>query len=109
MVKAERDLSNNLQHISSDRATFISEEHVRIVNVNTTIWPLLKKLWALLLVASLAVVMFTSHERALGIALGLLLAAVVFMVVDTLAEKRTLIYGQQLEMAKKAISEAGTQ
>lgn len=99
MIKAERDLSAKLQQLNNDQPAFILEEKTRVEMLNHSIWPALKLLWTVLIIGSLSTVLLIENETVKGIAMGLLLAATVFMVVDVLAEKRAVIYAQHLATA----------
>ena len=101
MVKGGIDINKNIALIELDTVGFIATEIERVSNMNQTIWPTLKILWAMMIITSLGVIFFVNHEVVKGVTLAIFLGASIFMVIDILAEKRALIYEEKLRIAAK--------
>lgn len=99
MIKAEHDMAKKINHYQQSPQHFLLNEQTRIAKVNT-LWSKLKILWAILIISSLALLLFSHNEWVKGGALALILGSSMFLVIDMLAEQRALIYQEQLHHKK---------
>lgn len=76
----------------------VQAEVERMAKVNAN-WMHLKAVWTVLILVGMGVVFGVKHETWEGVALGLLLIGALGFVVDHTAERRALIYAQQLQVS----------
>lgn len=67
------------------------------VNAN---WPRLKLAYAIIVVISLALFFLVNKDWVTGLALALILICSILLAVDVFAQKRAIIYTEQIRLIK---------
>jgi hypothetical protein len=99
-ARSRRQAASFAELAASDPAQLAAEELPRMARVNAN-WPRVKALWGVTIVLSLATLLGVRNEGARGTALVFLATASVLMVIDTLAERRALVYTAHLRALER--------
>lgn len=94
-VKSEKDIVRLTSAYEVNQQETLAEESKRMEKVNAN-WIRIKAVWAILLVIGVLIIFLVNRDMWTGVALGLLLFGTLGFVVDTIAEKRAVIYAQEV-------------
>jgi drug/metabolite transporter (DMT)-like permease len=88
------------QSYQADQKAFIEQELPRMEKVMQN-FTRLKMSWAIIIIIGLLFIFFIKKDWLSGISLSLILICAIFLIVDTLAERRAEIYIEQIKMIQQ--------
>ena len=81
----------------ADKPAFAAQEEARMQKVNAN-WPRLKLAYAVIIVISLGLFFLVKKDWMTGLTLALILVCAILLIVDVFAEKRAIIYTEQIKL-----------
>lgn len=100
-VRSQRQIDTYTAQYASAPAELLATEVPRMETVNAN-WSRLKMAWAVLALVALGLVFAGGREWTTGLGAALLFLAGMIMLIDVLAERRALVYAEQLtELARQ--------
>jgi hypothetical protein len=95
--RTNKQISELTNLYQSDKHAFAAQEQSRMKKVNAN-WPRLKLAYAVIIIISLGLILFLNKDWATGLALALILICSILLIVDVFAEKRAIIYTDQIKL-----------
>jgi predicted transporter len=80
-----------------DKQAFAAQEEARMQKVNAN-WPRLKLSYAVIIFISLGLFFLVKKDWMTGLTLALILICSMLLIVDVFAEKRAIIYTEQIKL-----------
>lgn len=97
--RTHKQISELTTIYQSDKQAFAAQEQSRMEKVNAN-WPRLKLAYAIIVVISLALFFLVNKDWVTGLALALILICSILLAVDVFAQKRAIIYTEQIRLIK---------
>jgi len=95
--RTNKQISELTSLYQSDKQAFAAQEQSRMEKVNAN-WPRLKLAYAIIVIISLALFFIVKKDWVTGLALALILICAFLLIVDVFAEKRAIIYTEQIKL-----------
>ena len=95
--RTHKQISELTNLYQSDKQAFAAQEQSRMEKVNAN-WPRLKLAYAIIVIISLALFFIVKKDWVTGLALALILICAFLLIVDVFAEKRAIIYTEQIKL-----------
>ena len=95
--RTNKQISELTNLYQSDKQAYAAQEQSRMEKVNAN-WPRLKLVYAVIILISLGLFFFVKKDWCTGLALALILICSILLIVDVFAEKRAIIYTEQIRL-----------
>jgi hypothetical protein len=95
--RTDRQIAALTNLYQTDKPAFAAQEAARMQKVNAN-WPRLKLAYAVIIVISLGLFFLVKKDWATGLSLALILICSMLLIVDVFAEKRAIIYTEQIKL-----------